>query len=58
MTQSPAFEPDGRVYPESLSQRYELGSPGRGWSHNWQMSLGKESEASRLVKSGANVKVA
>jgi len=45
MAQSPAFESDGRVHPESLSQRYELGPLGRGWPHNWQMSLWKESEA-------------
>jgi len=38
MTQGPAFESDGRVYPELLSQRYDLGPLRRGWSHNWQPS--------------------
>lgn len=28
-----------RVFPASLSQRFELGPLGYGWSHNWQLSL-------------------
>jgi YD repeat-containing protein len=28
-----------RSFPESISQRFELGPLGRGWSHNWQYSL-------------------
>lgn len=28
-----------RSFPESISQRFELGPFGRGWSHNWQYSL-------------------
>ncbi len=28
-----------RSFPEAISQRFELGPFGRGWSHNWQYSL-------------------
>jgi RHS repeat-associated protein len=28
-----------RSFPASISQRFELGPLGRGWSHNWQYSL-------------------
>ena len=28
-----------RVYSEPISQRYALGSLGRGWSHNWEIAI-------------------
>ncbi|MFQ5965289.1 MAG: RHS repeat-associated core domain-containing protein, partial [Candidatus Scalinduaceae bacterium] len=28
-----------RLFPQSISSRYKLGAFGRGWSHNWNMSL-------------------
>jgi len=29
----------GRAFPQTISQRYETGPLGRGWSHNWDFSL-------------------
>ena len=29
----------GRTFPQTISQRYETGPLGRGWSHNWDFSL-------------------
>ena len=29
----------GRRFPQAISQRYETGPLGRGWSHNWDYSL-------------------
>ncbi len=29
----------GRTFPQTISQRYESGPLGRGWSHNWDFSL-------------------
>ena len=34
----------GRVFPQSISQRYTLGSLGRGWSHNWDFKLSQTAE--------------
>jgi hypothetical protein len=28
-----------RIFPQSISARYQLGAFGRGWSHNWNVSL-------------------
>lgn len=33
-----------RFYPQPISRRYELGPLGRGWKHEWQWSLRKESD--------------
>ncbi len=34
----------GRVFPQTLPLRFELGPLGRGWSHNWQFSLVQASD--------------
>ena len=34
----------GRVFPQSISQRFTLGALGRGWSHNWDFKLTKTAE--------------
>ena len=38
-----------RVYSEPISQRYEPGPLGRGWSHNWQMSLQQDGDGTVTV---------
>ena len=38
-----------RVFPEPISQRYQLGPLGRGWSHNWQMSLSVASDGTVTI---------
>jgi YD repeat-containing protein len=39
----------GRVFPQSLAQRFELGPLGRGWSHNWQLSLSQSADGSVAI---------
>jgi hypothetical protein len=38
-----------RTFPATISGRFELGSLGRGWSHNWQYALEKETDGTVVV---------
>ncbi len=33
-----------RAYAQPISRRYELGPLGRGWAHNWQLTLATEAD--------------
>jgi RHS repeat-associated protein len=39
----------GRVFPQSLSERFTLGVLGRGWSHNWDFTLVRSAEGDVTV---------
>ena len=39
----------GRVFPQPISLRYQLGPLGRGWSHNWQFSLNRETDGTVTI---------
>jgi RHS repeat-associated protein len=38
-----------RTFPYSISRRYSLGDFGRGWSHNWDMSLAVSSDGTVTI---------
>jgi len=38
-----------RSFAEAISRRFELGPLGRGWSHNWQYSLGMAADGTVTV---------
>jgi RHS repeat-associated protein len=38
-----------RFFAEPISQRFEQGPLGRGWSHNWQLSLQKDADGTVTV---------
>ena len=39
----------GRVFGQSIDSRYELGPLGRGWSHNWDISVEELSEGDVVI---------
>ncbi len=39
-----------RYYKNSISNRYNTGPVGRGWNHNWELSIRKDDDGNALVQ--------
>jgi RHS repeat-associated protein len=46
-----------RVFPQNISGRYKLGALGRGWDHNWDMTLSNAPDGSSVTVLGPGTSV-
>ncbi len=45
-----------RIFPQSISGRYNIGAFGRGWAHNWDVSLNIASDGTVTIKGPAETR--
>jgi RHS repeat-associated protein len=45
-----------RVFAENISGRYQLGALGRGWSHNWDLTLSNATSSVTILGPGTSIR--